>query len=58
MHDELIQFWDFIETGRYGRTGPFYNRFTLSKRKAQKDLDTKKISMFQQYQRDYGAMAA
>lgn len=57
MHDELIQFWDFIETGRDGRTGPFYNRFRLSKRKAQKNLDAKKISMFQQYQRDYGAMA-
>ncbi len=56
--DELIQYWDFLETGRDSRTGNFYNRFTLSKKKAQKNFDANKVNLFQQYKNDYGAMAA
>lgn len=57
LHDELAQFWDFLETGRDSRTGPFYNRFTLSKKSAQADFDTTKVIKFQQYQSHY-SMAA
>ena len=58
QYDELIQYWDFLETGRDSRTGNFYNRLTLSKKKAQSDFDTNKVALFTQYQNDYGAMAA
>ncbi len=58
QYDELIQYWDFLETGRDSRTGNFYNRFTLSKKKAQKDFDANKMNLFQEYQRDYGSIAA
>lgn len=57
LHDELVQFWDFLETGRDSRTGNFYNRFTLSKKSAQADFDLNKAAMFQQYQNHY-SMAA
>ena len=57
LHDELLQFWDFLETGRDSKTGNFYNRFTLSKKQAQKQLDNTKHMLFQQYQRGY-TMAA
>lgn len=58
QYDELIQFWDFLETGRDSRTGTFYNRMTLSKKKAQANLDSNKANLFQQYQNQYGAMSA
>ena len=57
LHDELVQFWDFLETGRDSKTGNFYNRFTLSKKKAQNQFDSTKQTLFQQYQNQY-AMAA
>ncbi|MBO5696636.1 MAG: hypothetical protein J6S06_03920, partial [Alphaproteobacteria bacterium] len=53
MYDELIQFWDFIETGRDSRTGPFYNRFKLSKKNAQKDFNAQKSNIFNQYAQNY-----
>lgn len=53
QYDDLIAYWDFLETGRDGRVGPFYNRFTLSKKKAQADFDTQKEAMFQAYKREH-----
>lgn len=57
LHDELAQFWDFLETGRDSRTGPFYNRFTLSKKNAQGNFNQNKAALFQYYQ-SHHAMAA
>ena len=57
LHDELALFWDFLETGRDSRTGPFYNRFTLSRKNAQKDFNQNKVAMFQYYQ-SHHSMAA
>ena len=57
QYDELIAYWDFLETGRDARMGPFYNRWRLSKKKAQKVFDTKKVDMFQDFKNKYSYAA-
>ena len=53
LYDELIAYWDMLETGRNGRRGAFYNRWTLSKKKAQGDLDANKKAMFEEFLKNY-----
>ena len=53
QYDELLEYWDFLETGRDARMGPFYNRWRLSKKKAQKNLDAKKVDLFQDFRNKY-----
>ncbi len=57
QYDELIAYWDFLETGRDARMGPFYNRWRLSKKTAQKVLDSKKVDMFQNFKNNYSFAA-
>lgn len=53
QYDDLIAYWDLLETGRDGRVGPFYNFFTLSKKKAQEKLNNNKNTIIQNYRNDY-----
>lgn len=53
QYDDLIAYWDLLETGRDGRVGPFYNFFTLSKQKAQEKLNNNKNTIIQNYRNDY-----
>lgn len=58
MYDELIQYWDFLEKGRDARFGNFYNRIIPSKKNAQQRFDARKMQLWQDYQNNYGSMAA
>ena len=55
--NELRDYWNYLETGRDSRTGDFYNRFTLSKKKAQGDFDADKMALFAEYQRRHSIAA-
>lgn len=55
--NELRDYWNYLETGRDSRTGDFYNRFTLSKKKAQKNFDTDKMALFMEYKRRHSIAA-
>ena len=55
--NELRDYWNFLETGRDSHTGPFYNRLTLSKKKAQSSLDANKMALFAEYQRRHSIAA-
>lgn len=56
-YDELIQFWNFLETGRDKRFGDFYNRWRPSKKNAQQHFDQVKEAHFQAYMQKH-ALAA
>lgn len=56
-YDELIQFWNYLESGRDSRFGDFYNRWRPSKKNAQKHFDQVKEAHFQAYMRNH-ALAA
>lgn len=55
--NELRDYWNYLETGRDSRTGDFYNRFTMSKKKAQKDFDADKMAKFLEFQRNHSIAA-
>lgn len=56
--EELVKYWNMLETGRNTKTGPMYNWFKrLSKKKAQKDLDNNKASIIAMYNSSHSIAA-
>lgn len=56
--EELIQYWNMLETGRNTKTGPMYNWFhRLSKAKAQKDLENNKAAIIERYNTSHSIAA-
>ena len=56
--EELVKYWNMLETGRNTKTGPMYNWFrNLSKKKAQKRFDNDKASIIAQYNTSHSIAA-
>lgn len=51
--NELRDYWNYLETGRDSRTGDFYNRMTMSKKKAQSNYDAEKMAKFMQFKKQH-----
>ena len=51
--NELRDYWNYLETGRDSRTGDFYNRLTMSKKKAQSNYDAEKMAKFMQFKQQH-----
>ena len=56
--EELVKYWNMLETGRNTKTGPMYNWFKrLRKKKAQEDLDNNKASIIAMYNSSHSIAA-
>lgn len=56
--DELVKYWNMLETGRNTKTGPMYNWWLhKSAKNAQKDFDTEKASIIAKYNASHSIAA-
>ncbi len=55
VYEELMAYWDFLETGRDSHTGPLYTRRFASAKKNQARLNPKAMNLYNKFRGDYHA---
>jgi hypothetical protein len=55
--EELVKYWNMLETGRNTKTGPMYNWWLKSAKKAQDDFNKKKALKIAKYNASHSIAA-
>ncbi|MBO7657014.1 MAG: hypothetical protein J6S80_04785 [Alphaproteobacteria bacterium] len=56
VYEELMAYWDFLETGRDSHTGPLYTRRPGSAKKHQERLNPKAVELYEKFRKGYHAV--